>query len=192
MAYEPEDMAMQRRASLWSEQSGLSESPEALQARLLPLLHIEQLLIARLVPPDEDEPTRLPAPSPFQASMNQFNPRAGYYEHQEVFVRSGLRWKGALAKSRRRSHASGSSGEASDDNDADPDEAQKVLYECRDDMIRLWEDPGIKDILWRKKIRLEEQPGLYVFSLSIPLQKNAAGSLNMASLFLASFYFTAI
>lgn len=40
------------------------------------------------------------------------------------------------------------------------DEAQEVLYSCRRDMMQLWHDPGVREILRRRKIRLEESSGL--------------------------------
>lgn len=40
------------------------------------------------------------------------------------------------------------------------DEPQEVLHSCRRDMMQLWNDPGVRDVLRRRKIRLEEASGL--------------------------------
>ena len=40
------------------------------------------------------------------------------------------------------------------------DELQEVLNMCRRDMIVLWNDEGVRDVLRRRKIRLEEGSGL--------------------------------
>lgn len=41
-----------------------------------------------------------------------------------------------------------------------PDEPQEVLHSLRKEMMQLWADPTIREVLRRKKIRLEEFPGL--------------------------------
>ncbi|KAG6895728.1 hypothetical protein C0992_012998 [Termitomyces sp. T32_za158] len=131
-----------------SSSTTLVPSPlDALRSRLQPLRHIEALLIAKLVPPNEDEPTHLPA-------------------SQEIFVRPGAAWKGALAKARvscpddppasppGRPTSAGNTGLETQD------EPQKVLHQCRRDMILLWNDHVVRQILLRKKVRLHESPGL--------------------------------
>jgi guanine nucleotide-binding protein subunit alpha len=40
------------------------------------------------------------------------------------------------------------------------DEPQQVLHSLRKDMVQLWTDPVVREILRRKKIRLEEASGL--------------------------------
>ncbi|KAJ6600039.1 guanine nucleotide-binding protein alpha-4 subunit [Mycena vulgaris] len=108
---------------------------DALRIRLLPLRHVEALLIARLVPANEDEPTH-------------FDPAAP----KEIFVRPGNRWKGAgRGKSPER-------GEARD-------EAQEALHACADAMVALWRDPAVRDVLRRRKIRLDEGPGFFLDDL---------------------------
>jgi len=51
------------------------------------------------------------------------------------------------------------------------DEPQEVLYSCQRDLISLWNDRAVREILKRKKVRLEEFPGLYV-NLRISRQKS--------------------
>lgn len=39
-------------------------------------------------------------------------------------------------------------------------EATQVLAACKDDIIKLWEDPAVRALLARKEIRLQDTPGL--------------------------------
>ena len=177
---------------------------EALKARLLPLQHIEALLIAKLVPPNEEEATRLHAgPSDYQDGMYSDNNVHHHQHHhkrgqhgrgnsqkynQEIFVRPCASWKGALARARVNctdypsSSCGGGGGDYSSSSSSSnnttstsqqqrpmsagntgletPDELQEVLSSCRKDMIQLWNDQGIREILRRKKIRLEDASGL--------------------------------
>ena len=158
---------------------------ETLKARLLPLRHIEALLIAKLVPPNEEEPTQLVGPSqtvyPPSVSSHPYPPLPPHLTHhrqhsdgtrdQEIFVRANHEWKGALARARgygsspsNSDHGEGPSkrraaslGEIGTET---PDEAQRVLHACSDDIFQLWHDENVREILRRKKIRLEESPGL--------------------------------
>ena len=164
---------------------------DALKARFLPLWHIEALLIAKLVPPNEEEATyftRAGARTSAGASSSSFTSNSdagsGYgtnhvYRNQEIFVRPGQGWKGGLARA-RVNHSSSGYGYGSDDgvkqnngsgSGAGPtiagntgletqDEPQKVLNRCRSDMIALWYDEGVRDVLRRRKIRIEEGSGL--------------------------------
>jgi len=167
----------------------LAQSPfEALKARLLPLRHIEALLIAKLVPPNEDEAThlaapggdndRLPSPTTSHFSHHARNGRSHgrtgslSYRNQEIFVRPGHGWKGGLARARVNfpGHSYGlpssqtSNGHrpmsAGNTGLETPDEPQEVLHSCRRDMMQLWNDEGIKHVLLKRKIRLEEASGL--------------------------------
>ncbi|THV07179.1 G-alpha-domain-containing protein [Dendrothele bispora CBS 962.96] len=153
-------------------------SLEALKMRLLPLRHIEALLVAKLVPPNEDEATQLPG----QSQNNGFshNSTSGNaYRNQEVFVRPGTTWKGALARARVHypSAATSISREDSDQSgnvrplsagnlgSETADEPQEVLNSCRMDMMQLWADSGVRSLLHRRKIRLEEYPGFFLNDL---------------------------
>ena len=165
---------------------------DALKARLLPLWHIEALLIAKLVPPNEEEATyftragaRTSAGASSSSSTSNSDAGSGYgtnhvYRNQEIFVRPGQGWKGGLARARVNCSSSGN-GYGGDDgvkqnngsgSGAGPtivgnstgletqDELQEVLNICRSDMIALWRDEGVRDVLRRRKIRLEEGSGL--------------------------------
>lgn len=135
-----------------------STSLEALKSRLQPLRHVEQLLIARLVPPNEDEATHL------GVSINDLQP---FNHNQEIFVRPSAMWKGALSKARVTNPSDGCSENGRPNSTGytgieTADEPQHVLYSCQRDMISLWYDEIVREILRKKKVRLEEVPGLLV------------------------------
>lgn len=167
-----------------SSTTTLAHTPfEVLKARLLPLQHIEALLIAKLVPPNEEEATQLagpgyPSPTESHFSMHTSrhnghgHHRSQSYRNQEIFVRPGPGWKGGLSRARvnfsdnfephdtsttSNGHRPMSAGNTGLET---PDEPQEVLHSCRKDMIHLWNDEYIRDILRRRKIRLEEGSGL--------------------------------
>ncbi|KAJ3982123.1 guanine nucleotide binding protein, alpha subunit [Lentinula detonsa] len=149
---------------------------DAIKLRLLPLRHIEALLIAKLVPPNEEEATRLAAPS---ESKNTQTPSRSSYKAQEIFVRPSPGLKGGLARARvyypsfagshhSEENASSSTGRPSSAGNTGletSDEPQEVLHACRTDVMRLWADRGVKELLHRRKIRLEEFPGFFLNDL---------------------------
>ncbi|KAJ7598460.1 guanine nucleotide-binding protein alpha-4 subunit [Mycena floridula] len=148
-------------------------SLEALKARLEPLFQVEQVLIAKLVPPNEDEATHLGNVNPASDAMLRMRVQS---HNSEVFVRPGPSWKGAL--SRARVHYP-----SNQDDDPDSttlydrpnsagntgletlDETQHVLHSLRKDMVQLWADPIVRAILKHRKIRLEELPGFFLNDL---------------------------
>lgn len=160
-------------------------SIDSIRGRLLPLRHIESLLIAKLVPPNEDEATHLAGPgysdgqsSPTDSHFNatHFPARVHLpqknqsYRNQEIFIRPGPGWKGGLARARvsyetydttMRQTANGHRPMSAGNTGLEtPDEPQEVLHSCRRDMIALWNDESVRDILRRRKIRVEEKSGL--------------------------------
>jgi hypothetical protein len=178
------------RSEPLSSSATLATTPfDALKARLRPLQHIEASLIAKLVPPNEDEATRLHAGPSYCRDGNGMcagndhrkrgHGRGNSQYNQEIFVRPCASWKGALARARVNFPSYGgnySSTSSSSNNEYSstskrpmsagnrgletPDELQEVLASCRKDMIQLWNDQGIREILRRKKIRLEDASGL--------------------------------
>ncbi|KAF5389677.1 hypothetical protein D9757_006044 [Collybiopsis confluens] len=149
---------------------------EALKLRLLPLRHIEALLIAKLVPPNEDEATQLTGSTPPHSNYPPSHTSRSSYRTQEVFVRPGPGWKGGLARARVHYAGTRDCDEITSLNSGRPtsagnlgletsDESQEVLNACRDDIVRLWSDRGVKELLHRRKIRLEESPGFFLNDL---------------------------
>lgn len=152
---------------------------ELVKLRLSPLHHVEALLIAKLIPPSQDD-----AWAPIASTSTSGAPIITHYHHhhpayhhrpdqrwrpsQEVFVRpSATSWKGALAKSfpfptsARPNSIDGDSTSTATSRD----EAQQVLNACYGDITALWSDPFVREILRRRKIRLEESPGFFLNDL---------------------------
>ncbi|KAK2465576.1 hypothetical protein APHAL10511_002468 [Amanita phalloides] len=176
------------RSNRSSALPGVHSPLDVLKGRLAPLRHVEAFLIAKIVPPNEDEPTQLVGPSqPGRPSPQVFPALPSHVTHpshhrhasqngpspydQEVFVRANRGWKGALARARVKNSSEsdeGSNRRATSLGDVGaetPDEAQEVLHACRDDMIQLWNDENVRDILRRKKMRLEESSGFFLNDL---------------------------
>lgn len=45
------------------------------------------------------------------------------------------------------------------------DEPTEVICHCREEMMALWEDPMVREVLRRRKVRVEESPGFFLDSL---------------------------
>lgn len=115
---------------------------DGLVQRLEPLQHVEALLKERLVPPSENEPADLgTGPVGFTTSALGLA--------REIFVRPG-RWRSGGSGARP---ATAVASEAAD-------EAQRVLFECRFDLMRLWESMRMREILALRRVRPEEESGL--------------------------------
>ncbi|KAI5121426.1 hypothetical protein M0805_006188 [Coniferiporia weirii] len=143
--------------------------------RLLPLRHIEQLLIAKLVPPGEDEATHFGyyadgsgagagGGGGASGSVSVSGSARGA-RNQEIFVRPGAAWKGFVARGKDPGgHARPQSSGPSLSIDLQ-DEPTAVLHECRHDLMDLWRNPIVDSLLRKRKIRLEEQPGFFLNDL---------------------------
>lgn len=134
------------------EKARLPMHLETIAMRLLPLRHIESLLIAKLVPPNEEEATHLGVYQDDSDGLHR------HHHHHEIFVRPGATWKGGMLNKARafgRPLSAGTTGQETQD------ESQLAINQCRDDMIALWKDRFVRDILRKRKVRLEESPGLY-------------------------------
>jgi guanine nucleotide-binding protein alpha-1 subunit len=132
------------------DQLGPLDGLRALVARLEPVRRVEAALAARLVPSDEEEPTHLGV--------------------DELFVRPGAGWKGLVARGARAfgSESNGrpsskGTGYASTVATNGGDEAAARLYACLEDMLALWAHPTTREILKRRKVKIEESPGLCVW-----------------------------
>jgi len=66
---------------------------------------------------------------------------------------------GTSAYKHRRPNSAGNAGLET------VDEPQKVLHSCRKELISLWNDGFVREILRRKKVRLEEFPGFFLNDL---------------------------
>ena len=74
---------------------------------------------------------------------------------REVCVRPGSGWKAKLGISMPTSPK-----KAQGQDSKKIDEVSSILSVCRDDIIELWEDPAVQEVLKARDVRLEESPGL--------------------------------
>lgn len=141
-----------------------SDEFEILKARLDPLRGVEEILIAKLG--DEEGPVG-------GGSNGGSSPggilRPGFQHKkrkQEVAVRST-----AMEKLRVRLLGTGAGARPQSEGDgADWDEPTEVIYHCREEMMALWEDPTVREVLRRRRVRVEEGPGLSVSYFIFPFQ----------------------
>ena len=113
--------------------------------RLSPLLHVQTVLIEHLAC-QFDDPSLV-------AGAHQFSIDA--QKSPDFVVRSNTSLNGFLGKKHNRGDAAESHSRVR----LDIQEVDAVLEACRDDMIVLWKDPVVREILYRRDVRLEEGPG---------------------------------
>ena len=118
----------------------LTRQHEYLKMRLSPLTRLQELLFSRLAAEFGD------------ATSPRTNAKLATTKGGEFFVRA----KGLLG--RRNSSEMTKSRSPIDPEDGD--EITNVLDACRDDIVALWRDPIVREILRRREIHLEEGPGL--------------------------------
>ncbi|TFL00909.1 guanine nucleotide binding protein, alpha subunit [Pterulicium gracile] len=136
----------------------IAQAQKPLIARLQPIRELESFLIAKLVPPNEDEPTSLTGA---ELSSSSGDGQTSSWRSQEVFVRGVTGWRSVLDNARLNQQAHGSNVYSVES----VDECQQVLYRCRADIAALWGDAKVRDVLKRKKVRLEEGPGFFLNDL---------------------------
>ena len=118
----------------------LTRQHEYLKMRLSPLARLQELLISRLAADFGD------------ATSSRANSKLATTKGGEFFVRAKVLLGRRNSSDTTRSH---SSKHLEDDG-----EVANVLDACRDDMVALWQDPIVREILHRRDIHLEEGPGL--------------------------------
>ncbi|KAF9467322.1 guanine nucleotide binding protein, alpha subunit [Collybia nuda] len=132
-----------------------------LKMRLSPLQQVEEALLRRLTPVGsaDFEATRL-SPVTNLPYSNRLTVTGG-----EVAVNSSTPWKTAftrlMASTTRTSFDS-----AQEIDFDDPKDPGVILNACAEDMIRLWNDSTIKEILNVRNLRLEDLAGFFLDSLS--------------------------
>ncbi|KAF8995481.1 guanine nucleotide binding protein, alpha subunit [Cyathus striatus] len=141
-------LAMSRSASPSIKLPTLTPEHLKLKMRLLPLQQVEEALLRKLTPAGSPE---------FEAT-----PRAAK-TGKEVAVNSTTPWKGAFSRLLSATRSSFESGMDIDFDD--PNDPGVILHACAEDMVRLWNDPTIKELLKAVKIRPEDMAGFFLDSL---------------------------
>jgi len=117
----------------------LTRQHEYLKMRLSPLARLQELLISRLSADFGD------------ATSSRTSAKLAMTKGGEFFVRAKV-LLGRRSSDTTKSRSSNYPG--------DDDEITNVLDACRDDMVTLWRDPIVREILYQRNIHLEEGPGL--------------------------------
>ncbi|KAJ7209639.1 guanine nucleotide binding protein, alpha subunit [Mycena pura] len=125
----------------------------ALKMRLLPLQQVEAALLGKLTPSANFKPQEGPDDAPVTG---------------EVSINSSAPWKNAF--SRLRNNMRGSVDERSvDESDVnepnDSRDARQLLHACAADMVTLWNDPTVKQVLKVHRLRLEDMAGFFLDSI---------------------------
>ncbi|KAI0296788.1 guanine nucleotide binding protein, alpha subunit [Multifurca ochricompacta] len=128
---------------------------------LLDLKH--RLLRLRLAPlrgVQQDLQRRLGA----AAVEESYNPGPGGVlpRPSEFAVRSRDGWRSALERFRTRPQDAQETARAADARVRKAAEVTEVVVGCAEDMRALWEDSAVQEMLRRKKIRMEEEPGFFL------------------------------
>jgi guanine nucleotide-binding protein alpha-1 subunit len=126
-------------------QAPLTDVHRRARLRLLPLLSIEAVLTRHLFP--ELAASVGSAGGGAEATSSPTAPGV-----KEVCVRAGNAWKEVLVKLQR--DKSGKNGVSL------TEELTTVLEACREDIVSMWEDQAVKDMLRRRMVRLQDMPGL--------------------------------
>jgi hypothetical protein len=103
----------------------------------------------------------LPRPRPSSA------PPTDQEAETEVFVQSRAGWHGPLREAPsyglemvQQPHPYGTFIRDGGIDASNPDDPVHIVRMCKDDMVTLWNDPSVQEILRRKKMRWHEWPGL--------------------------------
>lgn len=147
-----------------------TEKHKLLKLKLAPLRKVQADLEKRLGSGAEE-------PTPFEggsgtnttaAPFDQSPYNTGYAapssptRRQEFYVRSSTGWKSALEKLRPARPSTSSSRDSMEGarGRREAEETSQIIAGCREDMKALWEDKVVREMLTRRKVRLEEGGGL--------------------------------
>ncbi|KAJ3850279.1 guanine nucleotide binding protein, alpha subunit [Lentinula lateritia] len=127
-----------------------------LKMRLSPLLQVEESLWRRLSPSSafESETSHLASITNVPHSTRS----------KEVYVQSSMAWKSTFSRLLSTSTRSSVDSDPGIDFD-DPKDPGVILNNCGEDMIKLWHDPTIRNLLNVLRIRLEDTPGFFLDDL---------------------------
>ncbi|KAH9477409.1 Guanine nucleotide-binding protein alpha-4 subunit [Psilocybe cubensis] len=134
-------------------------SPELLtiKSRLQPLADVEQNLVRRLTGSGDGSSQR----SGYGVTSDTTSTKGAL---KEIAINAAIPWKNAFSRLRKSEERS-----SQDDSDGidweDPDDPWPILNTCAPDMIALWNNPNIKQLLVRQNLRIEDLSGYFLDSL---------------------------
>lgn len=123
-----------------------------LKMKLTPLLRMEDILVEKLAP-DSQHHIKGESPDPVFHDASNAPDAPAIPIRTELTVNSRSTWKAAFKKWTR-------GGGTEDIDFEDPTDPGRVLFACRDDMIALWTDPVVRQILDIAKARPQDLGGL--------------------------------
>jgi len=129
---------------------GLTKEHHRLKMRLSPLQHVQTVLIEHLAC-QFDDPSLLVAAHQFSVGTDQT---------PDFVLKSNTSLNGFLGKASK-----GGNHDEQTRVRLDVREVDAVLEACRQDMITLWNDPTVREILHRRDVRLEEGPGFFLHEI---------------------------
>lgn len=134
-----------------------TEKHRLLKLRLGPLHRVQTDLERRLGAASTEVYSTTASATPFDTPIS--NKRTPH----EFCINSSNGWKTALDKFnplRNGPRPDIGPGSLRRGKDPEGDEITDVIAGCKDDMRAIWEDPVIKEMLGRRKSRVEDTPGL--------------------------------
>lgn len=133
------------------------EKHKQLRIRLAPLQEVQRDLELQLGAASSEIYASVPtSAAPFDGA----DP-SGRRAPTEFSINSSNGWKSALDKFRKGpgNRPETSNGNAKPSKDSE-EEIGEVIANCREDIKSLWDDPIVKEVLTRRKARIEDTPGL--------------------------------
>lgn len=151
-----------------------TDKHQQLRENLAPLANIQRLLEDKLGSASfELQSTSVNTAAPFDQDTYSSSSSSQYRGLHEFSIHSSNGWKSALDRLRSFGHSGTSRGPAEGSGEIEspssltpskndnPDEEIAVeLAKCRRDIKALWEDDIVAEVLSRRKVRLEDAPGL--------------------------------
>ncbi|KAF8340927.1 guanine nucleotide binding protein, alpha subunit [Amanita rubescens] len=135
--------------------STLSPDLLKLKMRLLPLRQVEQRLLRRLA---------LTGSGGGVDNVQLSYTERGRAFLKEIGVNSAVRWKDTFTRGQHHRDRDSVNSEEGIDWD-DPEDPGVVLHACAEDMMGLWNDGFVRELLERQGLRLEEVAGFFLDSL---------------------------
>ncbi|KAF9458709.1 guanine nucleotide binding protein, alpha subunit [Collybia nuda] len=152
-----EDIVPVRRTAKTLPPLRFKEKHRLLKLRLGPLGGVQTDLEQKLgAASTEVKNTPASSAAPFDLVQNR---RA----LQEFSINSHNGWKTALDKFRAARPIRAENGNGSLQKlKQDEDDISEVLASCKDDIKAIWDDPMVREMLTRRKIRIEDAPGFFL------------------------------
>ncbi|EAU82769.1 hypothetical protein CC1G_10888 [Coprinopsis cinerea okayama7 len=133
-----------------SKKNGQNTELRKLLVRLAPLRQVEDSLARAL------------SGGSLSNSSSPFSPAYNPAKAPEIAFPSGYGWKKALLSGRKLGSGNGGNGGNGSSDMSEFGQASRILAACGEDIVKLWNDPGVQQILKAADIALDEQPGFFL------------------------------